>query len=505
MILQTPSSPVRAGARDWLGLAVLMLPVLLVSIDNTVLSFALPWIALDLKPSAAMQLWIVDVYPLVLAGLLVTMGNLGDRWGRRRLLLVGATGFAVVSVLAAFSVSAEMLLVARLLMGVFGAAIMPCTLSLIRGMFEDREQRRLAIAIWATGFGFGGAVGPIVGGLLLEVAPWGSVFLIAVPILVPLLALAPFVIRESRDPDPGPIDLPSIGLSMLALAPIVFAIKHVATEGVDLLTLGAAVLGIVAGVLFVRRLLRQRNPLLDVRLFAVPAFTGSVLVNLMSVVSLVGLLYFLSQHLQLVVGLGPLEASLVLVPGAALMMVAGLVVVRLVRRIRPAVLMASGLLLSGAAYLTIALAGASASVLLLGTAFAALSVGVGLAETLSNDIIIASVPPAKAGAASAVSETAYELGAVLGTSVMGGVLAAAYRAHLVIPSGVSDEAASAARETLAGALDAGAALPDAVGSALVDSARHAFDSGVVLTSFTGAALMVVAAVVALATVGRSRA
>lgn len=504
MILQTPT-PTRATARDWLGLAVLMLPVLLVSIDNTVLSFALPWIALDLKPSAAMQLWIVDVYPLVLAGLLVTMGNLGDRWGRRRLLLVGATGFAVVSVLAAFSVSAEMLLVARLLMGVFGAAIMPCTLSLIRGMFEDREQRRLAIAVWATGFGFGGAVGPIVGGLLLEVAPWGSVFLIAVPILVPLLALAPFVIRESRDPDPGPIDLPSILLSMLALAPIVFAIKHVATEGVDLLTLGAIVLGVVAGVLFVRRLLRQRNPLLDVRLFAVPAFTGSVLVNLMSVVSLVGLLYFLSQHLQLVVGLGPLQASLVLVPGAALMMVAGLVVVRLVRRIRPAVLMAFGLLLSASAYLTIALAGASASVLLLGAAFAGLSVGVGLAETLSNDIIIASVPPAKAGAASAVSETAYELGAVLGTSVMGGVLAAAYRAHLVIPSGVSAEAASAARETLAGALDAGRALPDAAGVALIDSARHAFDSGVVITSFTGAALMVVAAAVALFTVGRSRA
>ena len=356
MALQT-SPAVRATTRDWLGLAVLMLPVLLVSIDNTVLSFALPRIALDLKPSAAMQLWIVDVYPLVLAGLLVTMGNLGDRWGRRRLLLVGATGFGLLSVLAAFSSSAEMLLIARLLMGVFGAAIMPCTLSLIRGMFEDREQRRLAIAVWATGFAVGGAVGPIIGGLLLEVAPWGSVFLIAVPVLVPLLVFAPLLIRESRDPHPGPIDLPSMLLSMLALAPLVFAIKHVATEGFDLVAVGMIVLGLVAGTLFVRRLLTQENPLLDVRLFALPAFTGSVLVNLMSVVSLVGLLYFLSQHLQLVVGLGPLEASLVLVPGAALMVVAGLLVVRLVRRIRPAVLMAVGLLLSAGAYLSSALAG----------------------------------------------------------------------------------------------------------------------------------------------------
>jgi MFS transporter, DHA2 family, multidrug resistance protein len=500
----TVLAPPKATSRAWAGLAVLMLPVLLVSVDNTVLSFALPQIALELRPSAAMQLWIIDVYPLALSGLLVAMGTMGDRIGRRRLLLLGSAGFAVVSVLAALSTSAEMLVLARLLLGVFGAALMPCTLSLIRGMFEDRSERRLAIAVWATGFAAGSAIGPIAGGLLLEHAPWGAVFLLAVPVLLPLFALAPWLIPESRDPAPGPIDPIGILLSMLTLAPIVFAIKHVATHGIDSMAVTAALVGVAAGWLFVRRMLRTPVPMLDVRLFTVPAFTGSVLVNLVSVVSLVGLLYYLPQHLQLVEGLSPLAAGLVLVPGTVAMIITGLLVVRIVRRVRPALVMAAGLVLSGLAFSLIAIAGSDATLLLLTVAFAILSIGDGAAQTLSNDMIVSSAPAAKAGAASAISETAYEAGAVIGTSVLGGVLTATYRAQLEVPAAVPADLADAARETLAGALRVAGDLPAELGTALTESARHAFDAGVVITSSVGAILMAVAVALTMTLLRRAR-
>ena len=210
-----------------------MLPVLLVSVDNTVLSFALPQIALDLEPTGVQQLWIIDAYPLVLASLLVTMGTLGDRFGRRRMLLIGATGFATVSALAAFAPTAALLIAARALMGVFGAMLMPSTLSLLRSIFTDRDQRRLAIAIWASMFSAGSALGPIVGGFLLAHFAWGSVFLMAVPVLVPLLVLAPLLVPESRDPNPGRIDPISILMSLGTMVPIVYAIKELAVHGFD--------------------------------------------------------------------------------------------------------------------------------------------------------------------------------------------------------------------------------------------------------------------------------
>jgi len=495
---------VRATPRQWAGLAVLMLPVLLVSIDNTVLSFALPFIARDLLPSAAAQLWIVDAYPLVLAGLLVAMGNLGDRYGRRRLLMIGASGFGVVSVFAAFAPDATWLIAARVLLGVFGAMIMPATLSLLRTLFVDRRERRLAIAIWATGFSAGSAIGPIVGGVLLEHYWWGSTFLIAVPVLLPLLILAPILVKDSKDPAPGPFDLPSILLSMATLAPIVYAIKEVATEGFGVLPVVLTLVGITAGVLFVRRLLGQSNPMLDMQLFRAPAFSGAVIVNLVSVFSLVGLLFFLTQHLQLVLGLDPLVAALQLLPGTVVIIAAGLLVVPLVRFVRPGFIMAFGLLLSLLAYASIALIGSDSTVLSLVLAFCVLGAGIGAAETLSNDLIISSVPPAKAGAASAVSETAYEVGAVLGTAVLGSILAASYRTSIVVPDGVGAADAAAASETLGGAVEVSEGLPADIGAQLLESARAAFDSGVVATSWVAVALMAVAITVTLVTLRRVR-
>jgi DHA2 family multidrug resistance protein-like MFS transporter len=494
----------RATRTNWIALGVLMLPVLLVSIDNTVLSFALPHIARDLRPSGAAQLWIVDAYPLVLAGLLVAMGNLGDRFGRRRMLLIGSSGFGLVSLLAAFAPDAGWLIAARVLLGFFGAMIMPSTLSLLRTIFADRRQRRLAIAIWATGFSAGSAIGPIVGGVLLEHFWWGSVFLIAVPVLLPLLILAPILIRESKDPNPGPFDLLSILLSMLALAPIVYAIKEFATHGLGVVPVLLVAVGLAAGFLFVRRLLRQENPMLDMKLFRVPSFSGAVVVNLVSVFSLVGFLFFLTQHLQLVLDLSPLDAAMALVPGTVVIIVSGLAVVPLVRRIRPGFIMAGGLTLSLLAYASIAVIGGDATIASLVIAFCVLSAGIGAAETLSNDLIISSVPADKAGAASGVSETAYELGAVLGTAVLGSILTASYRGSIVIPESLSAADATAARETLGGAVEVASGLPDGVGPALLESARHAFDSGVTATSWVAVALMAVAITVTLVTLRRAR-
>lgn len=500
-----PDAGTRVGWRGWVALAVLMLPVILVSVDNTVLSFALPAIGRDLEPTSAQQLWIVDVYPLVLAALLVTMGTMGDRFGRRRMLLIGATGFATISALAAFAPTAELLILARAAMGFFGAMLMPSTLSLLRSVFTDRDQRRLAIAVWASMFSAGAALGPIVGGVLLEHFSWGSVFLLALPVLVPLLVLAPFLVPESRDPHPGRIDPPSIVLSMATMVPIVFAIKELAVHGVGSAAWAFLAIGALFGVVFVRRQLCMRVPMLDMRLFRDGTFTGALLVNLLSVVGLVGFLFFVAQYLQLVLGLSPLDAGLALVPGLAAMIIAGFLVVPLGRRIAPRVLVPAALAFSALGYAVVGLSGADAAPTTLIVAFVSLGLGIGAAETVANELILASAPPAKAGAASAVSETAYELGAVLGTAVLGGAVTALYRGHLELPAALPREALGPARETLAGAMQEADRLGGALGEALRAAAASAFGAGVGVTAVMGAALVVIAAVIAAATLGGSRA
>ena len=492
------------NARRWWALSVLMLPVLLVSIDNTVLNFALPAISLDTRPTGTELLWMVDIYPLVLAGLLVTMGSLGDRVGRRRLLLVGSAGFGLVSVGAAFSPTIEWLIVARAALGFFGAMLMPSTLSLLRSIFLDRDQRRLAIAIWATGFAAGSALGPIVGGILLENFAWGSVFLIAVPLLVPLLVLAPILVPESRDPHPGRIDILSIVLSLGTMLPIVYGIKTVAHDGATLLSVLPLVIGLGVGVLFVRRQLRLPVPMLDMSLFRNGAFGGAVVVNLLSVTALVGCLFFVSQHLQLVLGLSPLTAGLVLVPGLIAMIIAGLVIVPIARRVRPSRVVPPALIISAAGFAMIALSNGQIDAAGIAIAFLLLGVGIGAAETVSNELIVASAPKDKAGAASAVSETAYELGAVLGTAVLGTILTASYRAAVTLPASLTVAQQQAAGETLGGAVAVAATLPADAAAQLLSSARHAFDSGVGLSAWIGVALVLTAVVVAAVSLRRAR-
>lgn len=491
---QTPR--MRAGRREWLGLAVLMIPVLLISIDNTVLGFALPAISTGLHPTGTQLLWIVDIYALMLAGLLVAMGSIGDRFGRRLLLVIGATGFGAASLLAAFSTTPEMLIVARALLGVFGATLMPSTLSLIRNIFHDARDRRIAIATWAALFGGGAALGPVVGGVLLEHFHWSSIFFINLPLIALFIPAALLLLPESRDPNPGRIDPLSIVLSMLTLTPLVFAIKHGMSEGLDWLLVAAVIVALAAGFLFVRRQLASENPMLDVRLFANAVFTSAVTANLLSLMGLAGFLYFGTQVLQLVLGLSPVEAALALVPGLIMSIAAGYLAVPLVARIQPRIVVPAALALNATGLGFVAFT-PEPSVPGMIISFIVLGAGIGTAEVITNDLILSAVPADKAGAASAISETAYEFGSVMGTAVLGGLTTMVFGRQLA--SHLGERAQDPAFETLGSALERAGEIGGRLGDELADTVVRAFDLGVQWAA--GGATVVVLTAAVLTAVG----
>ncbi|WP_428829428.1 MFS transporter [Prauserella rugosa] len=477
----------RAGRREWIALGVLVLPVLLISVDMTVLGFALPYLSEDLAPTGAEQLWIVDIYSFVLAGLLVLMGSVGDRIGRRRLLLGGAALFGAASVLAAFATSPAMLIAARVLLGVGGATLMPSTLSLIRTMFLEPGQRRLAIAVWGSGFSGGMALGPVVGGVLLEHFWWGSVFLINVPVLAVLLAAGPFLLPEARDPAPGRFDAWSAVLSLAAVLPVVYAVKDVAKHGVGIAAVGAFAGGAAFGVLFVRRQRSLADPMIDLELFRRRAFSVSIGTNMLGVFAMTGLMLLLPQYLQLVVGMSPLVAALWMLPAAVASVAGSLIVTWLARRIAVSWLIGAGLLLAAFGFAAVALWGAGTGAAVVVAALVLVGFGVPLSEVLTNDLIVSTAPPERAGSAAAVSETGFELGGALGTAVLGSVAMSIY--HAGVPAG----AGAAARETLGGAVATAASLPRAEAQALLDTAREAFVEGMRVSAVVGGVLLVVAA------------
>jgi DHA2 family multidrug resistance protein-like MFS transporter len=404
----------------------------------------------------------------------------------------------VVSAAAAFAPSAGYLVAARAVLGIFGAMLMPSTMSLIRNIFTNASSRRLAIAIWASCFTAGSALGPIVGGVLLEHFHWGAVFLVAVPILLPLLVLAPKLVPESRDPSPGPLDPFSVLLSLTAMLPLVWAIKTAAHDGLSWVIGAALAVSVGSGVLFVRRQNRSATPMLDIKLFGYAPFWTSILANFLSIVGLIGFIFFISQHLQLVLGLSPLAAGLVTLPGAVLSMVAGIGVVRLMTWFKPHTLIVVGLLLVSAGFGMILLFRHDLTVVAVVVSFIVLELGVGISQTITNDTIVASVPAAKSGAASAVSETAYELGAVVGTATLGTIFTAFYRANVEVPQGLSPKDAANAAESIGGATSVAQHVSTGVAERLVDSARTAFDSGIAPTAtIAGLLTLIAAAVVAI--------
>lgn len=432
--------------RRALALGVLTAPVLLITLDMTVLGAALPAISEDLRPGAATQLWIVDVYSFVLAGLLVVAGSLGDRIGRRRLLLVGTAAFGLASVAAAFAPTAEALVAARALLGLGGATLMPSTLSLIKTVFPEPDARRRAIGVWAAMFSGGAAAGPVIGGWLLEHFWWGSVFLVNVPVCLALLAVGPFLLPESRDPHPGRFDLASAALALATMLPVVYAVKSVATDGITTTGAVAAVVGLAAGAAFVHRQRTLPDPLIDLTLFSRRAFSVSVATNTLCVFALVGLLVLVPQYLQLVIGMSPLTAAMWLLPGSLAGVAGALVAPRLARRFAVRRLVVGGLTVAAVGWSALVLlaVGAGPVVVVAGMTVAGLAVA--MVETLTTDLVLTSAPTDRAGAASAISETGFELGGALGIAVLGSVTAAVYRAGL--PDGVPGE-------TLGGTLAAG--------------------------------------------------
>lgn len=410
----------------WLALSVLVLAVLLVAVDATVLGLATPYISEDLKPSGTQLLWIGDVYSFVIAGLLVSMGSLGDRIGRKKLLLVGATAFGLVSVLNAYATTPEMMILARALLGVAGATLMPATLALIRNIFHDPRERSLAIGIWGATASAGTAVGPVVGGFLLEHFWWGSVFLINLPVMVVLVLVGIKLLPESKSPSHGPWDLISVTLSLVGVIGVVYAVKEAAAHGPSGAVFATGLLGVAALVWFVRRQLTLPAPLLDVRLFRHRGFSGAVLADLFTVLGLSGLVFFLSQYLQLVQGRGPFEAGLAEIPAAVGAVAAGLVAGRYARRFSVRVVVSGGLAAVGLALGTLTVLGQSTGYPVLGAALLVVGIGAGFSFTVTADVILSTVPKDQAGAASAVSETAYELGAALGIALLGSVVTGVY-------------------------------------------------------------------------------
>jgi DHA2 family multidrug resistance protein-like MFS transporter len=490
--------PPRATGREWGGLAVLALPTLLVAMDLTVLHLAVPHLSADLQPTSAQLLWIVDIYGFVVAGSLITMGTLGDRIGRRRLLLAGAATFGVASVTAALANSAGMLIATRALLGVAGATLLPSTLGLIRYMFVDPRQRGLAIGVWAAVFSAGTAVGPVLGGALLERFWWGSVFLIGVPAMLALLVLGPALLPEYRDPHAGRLDLVSAALSLVGVLAVIYGLKQIAEHGGGVLSVLSIAAGLAVGVVFV---LRQRvlvDPLIDLRLFGVPVFSASLAAETFALLAWAGTYLFLAQYLQLVKGLSPLEAGVWLLPAAGASIAGSMLAPLLVRRTSPAVVVSAGLGLAAGGFGLLTRVDQSADLAVLVTGSVVFSLGIAPTVTLGTDLIVGAAPPEQAGAASAISETGTELGLALGVAVIGSIGTAVYRGDLAdaMPPGVPASISETARDTLGGALASADALPARLGADLVDAAREAFTHGLHVAAACSAAVAVVLAFLA---------
>ncbi|MDN3263883.1 MFS transporter [Streptomyces sp. CSDS2] len=488
-----------AGADRWVVLVVLCASLLLVALDATVLHVAVPAVTEDLRPGAVELLWIVDVYPLVCASLLILFGTLGDRVGRRRVLLLGYGLFGVASALAAFAGSAPMLVLARALLGAGGAMIMPATLSILRQVFPDRRERALAIGVWSAVAAVGAAVGPLLGGFLLEHFWWGSVFLVNIPLMLVSLPVGRMLLPESRGTDGGPWDVTGALLAAGGLFGCVLGVKRLG--GGEAAASPVTVLPLLAGAallfLFVRRQRHRPHPLVELRMFARPAFGTSVGCIVLAMLALVGLELVAAQYLQLVLGLSPLETGLRLLPLTVAAMAAGLAGARVLRRFGPRRMVCAGFCLTAAAVLILTAMGGTDDPPLLLAGFVLL--GFGLETTLfgAYESMLSEAPAGRAGGAAAIGETSYQLGAGIGIALLGSVMNAAYAPGLRAVPGVPRPAADAAAHSLGEAYEVAGRLGGGAGAALRRAARDSFVHGLHVTLLVSAGLLLLGALLAL--------
>ncbi|MFC6086033.1 MFS transporter [Sphaerisporangium aureirubrum] len=461
----------------WVGLAVLALPTSLIALDTSVLFVAVPRLSADLHAGPTEQLWILDIYSFMLAGFLVTMGALGDRIGRRRLLLIGAAAFGVASVVAAFATSAGLLIAARALLGVAGATLMPSTMALIRNMFPDPKRMGVAIGVWFSCFMGGMTLGPLVGGLLLEHFWWGSAFLLGVPFMVLLLVAGPVLLPEYRPARPEhPIDLISVALSLAAILPVIYGLKALARDGLDPVPLAAVVAGLAVATVFVRRQRTLPAPLLDLRLFGDRVFSVALGIMLLGGVVMAGLSLLSSLYLQDVAGLSPLETGVRLIPQNIAMVLGSMAAPALARKLPASTVTALGLTLSGIGLAIVARVDpGDAPLLVAGLVLA--SAGISFPMALTMNLMLASAPPEKAGSAASIGETSGEFGVALGIATLGSLAALVYRSVLDLPAGAPE----AARSSLTSAVAAASGTPG-----LLDAARAAFTTGLNVVGVVGA-------------------
>lgn len=491
-------APAKATRRDWIGLAVIAIPCLIYSMDLTVLHLAVPQISAEFKPSAAQLLWIVDIYGFMVAGALVTMGTLGDRIGRRKVLLYGAAAFGAASALAAAAPSAEFLIFARAVQGLAAACLAPSTLSLIRNMFLDDRERTFAIGIWVASFSAGAVIGPLFGGLLLSHFNWHSVFLINVPIMGVLLIIGPLLLPEFRDPKAGRMDILSAAQSVIAVLSVVYGMKSIAENGPSLSAAFAILIGIGVGTLFFRRQKGLDDPLIDVRLFAVPAFSAALATNVLGLFMIMGMFLFIAQYLQLVQGMDPLAAGLFTAPAGVVFALGSLAAPWLVRHFKPAWVVAIVLLISAVGFLVLTQLSSATSLWLLFVGMLIFCTGMAPVGAITTDLVMAAAPPARAGAASAISETSFEFGGALGIAVLGSILTLVYRKAMeaaalpIIPA----ELRQGAIETLGGTIAAARALPAADGARLIATAHEAYTYAFEVTAAVSAGCAVLAALIA---------
>lgn len=489
----TTATPAKAGRREWTALGVLMLPLLLVSMDVSVLYFAIPQITADLEPSGTQQLWIFDIYAFVLAGLLMTMGSLGDRFGRRRLLLAGAAAFGAASLVAAYANTPETLIAARAVLGIGGATLMPSTMALIRTMFTDPGQRARAIGMWSGVMTAGIALGSVMSGILVEHFWWGSVFLVNLPAMALLLVLGPVLLPESKNPEPGSFDWLSVPLSMAAVLPVIYGIKEIAADGWHTHYVVSVTVGLLFAALFVHRQRTAASPLVPPALLRARGFTPALTLNLLSSFALLGSAYFTTQYLQSVLGKSALEAALwALVPSVPIGVTAPLTTQLVQRGVHRAYVVTGGFVVAACGYAVLAVAGTDSMWPVLAGAGV---LGAGIVTVISQtmDLAMGAAPAERAATASSLMETGSEFGGALGMALLGSIGTAVYRQE--IPA----SAPAPARETLGGALATAPGMPGGEGAGLVTAAREAFTSGMNVAALAGAVLLVAAAVLAAVT------
>ncbi|MFF3673201.1 MFS transporter [Streptomyces sp. NPDC002120] len=489
--MTNPAATARlAGRREWTAFTVLLLPLLLVSMDVSVLYFAIPAITDQLAPSATQQLWIFDSYGFALSGLLITMGSLGDRIGRRKLLLIGATAFGIASVGAGYATSADMLIACRVLLGIGGATLMPSTLALVRNLFQDDKQRGKAIAIWSGAMTGGIALGSVLSGVMLNHFWWGSVFLINVPAMLLLLLLVPVLVPEFKDPAPGRFDLLSVPLSMAAVLPVVYGLKEIATEGFEPLYLGCLAVGLAFAYVFVRRQRTRDDAMISRALFRGRGFGAGIALNTLSAFAVMGSAYFTTQYLQSVLGMGTLEAALWSLAPSVVIGAAAPVSAALAQKVDRGYVIAGGFVLAAAGFILFSLADTDSLWLVL-TGAGVLSSGVVAVMSLVSDMALAAAPAEKAGSAASLLETGTEFGGALGMAVLGSLGTAVYRSDLA-------DSEPAVRETLGGAVATAHRIGGEAGDQVLALAREAFVHGMQYAAWGGAALLLGAAVLAAA-------